>query len=105
MNTGWVGGPPGIGNRISIKYTRRCIDAILNDNIKDEYVEDDIFKFQIPKEIIGIPSNILNPINAWEDKEKFLTESKKLGNMFITNYNKYIEDKYTDYSGYGPKLP
>lgn len=104
VNTGWVGGGVGIGERISIKHTRSCIDAILNDNIKDDYETDDIFNFKIPKEIKGVPSNFLNPKNIWKDEKQFLIESKKLSNMFITNYDKYKEDKYTDYSMYGPKI-
>ena len=91
VNTGWVGGSPSLGaKRISIGDTRRIIDSILNQKINQQvFKTDDIFGLMIPENIEGVNSEILNPINAWSDKEKFQIESKKLSNLFKKNFIKY----------------
>jgi len=91
VNTGWVGGSPSSGaNRISISNTRKIIDAILNQNINNEnFNKDEIFGLMIPDKLEGIDSEILNPINAWDDKELFSSESKKLSDLFKQNFTKY----------------
>ena len=91
VNTGWVGGSPSSGaKRISIRNTRMIIDSILNQKINQtSFKKDDIFGLMIPNNLEGIDSEILNPINAWIDKEKFQVESKKLSNLFKDNFIKY----------------
>ena len=79
LNTGWSGGPYGIGKRISLKYTRAMVSAAINkdfDNI--EFVKEDFFGFSIPKECPNVPSNILSPMNTWEDKEAYKKQAKEL---------------------------
>ena len=66
INTGWSGGKYGIGQRMSLKYTRTIIDSIhkgIFDN--EEYENFSVFNFQIPKSCPNVPSNILNPKNTW----------------------------------------
>jgi phosphoenolpyruvate carboxykinase (ATP) len=91
VNTGWVGGSPSSrAKRISIRNTRMIIDSILNQKINQtSFKKDDIFGLMIPNNLEGIDSEILNPINAWIDKEKFQVESKKLSNLFKDNFIKY----------------
>ena len=83
INTGWSGGPYGIGERIKLKYTRRMVKAAINhelDNI--EFYKEDFFDLQIPKECPDIPSEILNPKNTWKDKKKYDETAKKLSTQF-----------------------
>jgi ATP-dependent phosphoenolpyruvate carboxykinase len=62
VNSGWSGGPYGVGNRMSIQATRACIDAILDGSIKDaEMVKDPIFGFEVPKALAGIDSHCVGP--------------------------------------------
>ena len=91
VNTGWVGGSPSSGaSRISIKDTRTIIDSILNKSInKSNFTKDDIFGLLIPNKLNGIEDHILNPINAWKNKEEFHLESKKLSDLFKENFIKY----------------
>ena len=91
VNTGWVGGSPSSGaNRISIKDTRTIIDSILNKTInKSNFNKDDVFGLMIPEQLNGIEDHILNPVNAWNDKDEFHLESKKLSNLFKENFIKY----------------
>ena len=86
VNTGWSGGPYGIGKRISIKDTRAIIDSILNDNI--EHTVTDIFEgfnFEIPKSLPGVNDDILNPRNTWDDKDKYDKAREELLELFAKN--------------------
>ena len=106
VNTGWIGGGYGVGNRISIKDTRKCIDSILSgDILKSTFENDNIFNLNIPTNIEGIDSNILNPKKSWKNIDDYNIQSEKLSTMFKENYNKYIvNDKDIEkYLRYGPK--
>ncbi len=104
INTGWIGGVYGVGNRISIKNTRKCIDAILSGDIeKCDFTKDGIFGFKIPKELPGLSKEICNPILSWNNKVQFVTTSYMLSTMFQDNYKKYTGEGLKDYSDYGPK--
>ena len=91
VNTGWIGGSPASGaKRISISDTRCIIDNILNNSINDSSFEkDEYFGLNIPTELKGIKSEILNPINAWADKNSFINTSHSLSNLFKDNFKKY----------------
>ena len=91
VNTGWIGGSPSSGaSRISIKDTRNIIDSILNEKInQSDFKKDKIFGLMMPGYLEGIDSQILDPINAWSDKEKYQFESKKLSDLFKENFIKY----------------
>jgi phosphoenolpyruvate carboxykinase (ATP) len=105
VNTGWTGGKYGVGHRMSIKDTRACINAILDGSIKDsEFDTTKTFGLHVPKTLGDINPAILNPRNAWEDKEAFDATRDELAKMFIENYKRYQEGGYTDYSEFGPQL-
>ncbi len=93
VNTGWTGGPYGIGKRMSIKDTRACINAILDGSINESEFETlDVFNLSIPKTLKGVKdNNILNPRNTWEDKEAYDKQLKELASMFIKNFDRYNE--------------
>jgi phosphoenolpyruvate carboxykinase (ATP) len=107
VNTGWTGGPYGVGKRMSIKDTRACINGILNGSINDaEFEILDIFNLAIPKELEGVAdNNVLNPRNTWEDKESYDNQLKKLASMFIENFNRYADAPNSEiYKAAGPQL-
>jgi len=105
VNTGWSGGAYGTGERMPIKATRKCIDAILEGSIRDAtFVKDPVFGFEYPTELPGVPQGILDPRNAWEDKEAYDAQRLKLANMFKDNYRLYQEPGMTDYSTGGPSV-
>ena len=97
-------GPYGIGERISIKNTRNCIDAILDNSIQEaEFNKDQIFGFEIPKQLSNVDAEICNPILAWDNEENYNAQSNKLATMFKENYIQYISPGFTNYSEFGPK--
>ena len=105
VNTGWTGGAYGVGKRMSIKNTRACINAILDGSIQhSEFDTTAIFRLQVPKTLGNIKPDILNPRNAWEDKELFDKTRNELAEMFINNYKKYQTQEHRDYAQYGPIL-
>lgn len=90
VNTGWSGGPYGIGNRIDIRYTRSMVRAALEGELeKAEFYPHPVFKVLIPSECPGVPSTILNPRNTWEDKEAYDKQAKKLAKLFNDNFKKF----------------
>jgi phosphoenolpyruvate carboxykinase (ATP) len=106
VNTGWVGGPYGVGERISIKNTRNCINSILDNSILNaDFKKDEIFGFDIPYELENVSSDICNPETAWIDNNIFNynEHANNLAVMFKENYKQYIHPEFTDYSSFGPK--
>ena len=94
VNTGWIGGSPSSGaKRISISDTRCIIDNILNGSINNSsFKKDDFFGLYIPNQLEGVKTKILNPVNAWRNKDFFIAESKKLSDLFKTNFKKYGDE-------------
>jgi len=104
VNTGWSGGPYGVGNRINIKYSRAMVTAALSgalDVVK--YRHDDLFNLDIPTEVEGVPSEILDPKNTWTDKDSYDKSAKKLAHMFIENFEKF-ENVSSEIINAGPKI-
>jgi len=106
VNTGWTGGGYGVGKRMSLKDTRACINAILDGTITEsEFDTTKTFRLQVPKTLGDINPELLNPRNAWEDKEEFDKTRDKLAEMFIENFKRYQDaDNEFDFSEAGPKV-
>jgi phosphoenolpyruvate carboxykinase (ATP) len=103
VNTGWVGGGYGVGERISIKNTRNCINAILDGSILESKLKKDtLFGFEIPEELNEVGREICDPRVAWGNDKEYNKKAVRLVKMFRGNYNQYIDSKFTDYSKYGP---
>jgi len=105
VNTGWTGGPYGVGKRMSLPATRACINAILDGSINEsEFEMLPIFNLAIPKSIKGVDSTILNPRNTWADKAAYDEQLKKLAKLFQENFKRYEGYGNFDYSAAGPQL-
>lgn len=107
VNTGWSGGSYGVGKRMSIQTTRSCIDAILDGSAAMcEYVKDDVLGFDIPVSLPGVETHLLNPRNAWKDKEKYDKTAKQLAEMFAKNFKKFDKpgSHEHDLAQYGPRF-
>lgn len=106
VNTGWTGGGYGVGKRMSLKDTRACINAILDGSINEsEFDTTKTFRLQVPKTLGDINPELLNPRNAWEDKEAFDATRDRLAEMFIENFKRYQDaDSEYDFSAAGPKI-
>jgi len=90
INTGWSGGPYGIGKRIDLKYTRKMVSATLKGTLEDiPYETHETFNLDYPTSCYDIPASILNPRNTWHDKNQYDFSAKRLAKLFINNFKKF----------------
>ena len=91
INTGWTGGPYGVGERINLPYTRAMVSAAMNGALDEvAYREDNIFGLQVPKTCPGVPDQVLNPRETWEDKAKYDIQAHALAARFRKNFTQYV---------------
>lgn len=91
INTGWSGGPYGIGERISLSHTRAMVTAAIEGQLAHtEFEMERSFGLNIPKSCPNVPSEILNPRNTWKDKEAYDIQATKLTNLFRENFEKFL---------------
>ena len=92
VNTGWTGGPFGVGERISIRYTRALLNAALSGELVEvEYQKDPVFGFDVPRSCKGVPSQILDPANTWGNREEYMRKYDALAARFIDNFKLMME--------------
>jgi phosphoenolpyruvate carboxykinase (ATP) len=90
LNTGWVGGPYGIGQRIAIAHTRAVITAALSGALeKVGYTEHPIFGVAIPETCPGVPKELLNPSSTWPDAAAYHAQACQLAQAFMDNFAQY----------------
>ncbi len=105
LNTGWTGGPYGVGKRMSLPHTRAIIDAIHSGELdKAPTIEDAMFGFQVPTHVKGVPNEVLVPKNTWKEPSKFDETAKKLASLFKKNFEKYEDHASEAIRGAGPRL-
>ncbi|MCD4736198.1 MAG: phosphoenolpyruvate carboxykinase (ATP), partial [Bacteroidales bacterium] len=89
INTGWSGGPYGIGSRMDINLTRKMVNAALEGELDGvEYEYDPMFHLNIPKTCPDVPSEILFPKNTWKDKAAYDQTAEKLAKKFSDAFDK-----------------
>ncbi|RAL40604.1 hypothetical protein DM860_006674 [Cuscuta australis] len=94
VNTGWSAGSYGTGRRIKLAHTRKIIDAIHSGELLEaKYAKTEVFGLEIPTTIEGVPSEILNPINTWADKDAYNATLLKLGGLFKKNFEGFLNYK------------
>ncbi|GGG66745.1 phosphoenolpyruvate carboxykinase [ATP] [Salipiger pallidus] len=91
VNTGWTGGAYGTGNRMPIKATRALLHAALNGSLsKVDFRKDPNFGFDVPVNVEGVPTLLLDPRKTWDDKAAFDVQAEKLVKMFSDNFEQYL---------------
>ncbi|XP_061336878.1 phosphoenolpyruvate carboxykinase (ATP) 1-like [Gastrolobium bilobum] len=94
VNTGWSAGSYGYGSRIKLQYTRKIIDAIHSGSLLNaDYTKTEIFGLEIPTEVEGVPSEILDPVNTWSDKNAYEETLLKLAGLFKKNFETFTNYK------------
>lgn len=90
VNTGWTGGPYGVGHRMSLKHTRALLNAALDGSLSNvEFESDSVFGLSIPKSCEGVPGEILNPRNTWSDAAAYDAKAHHLNELFQNNFKKF----------------
>lgn len=92
VNTGWSGGPYGVGARMPLRHTRALITAALNGSlVKAGFETHDVFGVAIPKACPNVPTDILNPRNTWADKDAYDARANFLADAFLKNFEKFSD--------------
>ncbi len=93
VNTGWTGGPYGTGNRMKLAWTRRMVNAALAGELDDvETTTEPVFGLQVPAAVEGVPSEVLQPRQTWDDASAYDAKAEQLAGMFADNFEKYREN-------------
>lgn len=105
VNTGWTGGPYGIGKRMKLDYTRSMISAALDGKLDGlSYESHPIFGMEMPLTCPGVPADLLNPRNTWSDSKEYDLQCRNLAQQFITNFQKYASGVSEEICAAGPKV-
>ncbi len=105
INTGWVGGPYGIGKRISIHYTRAILAAALKGDLEHvPYRTDPVFGFQVPLQCPGVPDEVLDPSSSWSNRDEYWKKYRQLAMRFIENFRKFADACPPEVLAAGPKV-
>ncbi len=104
VNTGWIGGPYGIGKRISIRYTRALLNAALDGKLLSvPYRKDLVFGFEVPQQCEGVPEQVLDPSGSWGDKAYYKQKYRELATRYMENFKKYEEGCSPEVVAAGPR--
>ncbi|MDE3236635.1 MAG: phosphoenolpyruvate carboxykinase (ATP) [Bacteroidota bacterium] len=105
INTGWSGGPYGVGKRMSLPYTRAMITAALNGQLENvEYERHAVFGMMMPKQCPGVPVNVLHPRYTWADRVAYDAMAKNLAEQFLKNFEKYASGVGEEILAAAPKI-
>lgn len=105
INTGWSGGPYGVGSRIKLKYTRAMISAILEGELeKVELDAHPIFGLHMPKYCPGVPTELLDPMNTWLQKGAYVSKAIQLAHSFHINFDKFASEASEEILSGGPLI-
>jgi phosphoenolpyruvate carboxykinase (ATP) len=106
VNTGWVGGPYGVGKRIGISHTRALLNAALTGELLNvDYDTDPVFGFEVPKSCDGVPADVLDPASSWPSKTQYMEKYRELAARFVENFRKFEHSVAPEVLSAGPRLP
>jgi len=105
INTGWSGGPYGVGNRMKLSYTRSMITAAMNGDLDQvSFQPHAVFGFDMPTSCPDVPSELLIPENTWADKNEYTKKAYELAAMFVKNFEKYASQANEEILNAAPKV-
>ena len=105
VNTGWTGGPYGVGSRMKLGYTRAMVQAALSGQLVNaQFATDPIFGFAVPTEVPDVPSGVLQPRGTWADGDAYDAQARALATMFRDNFDQYADRVSDDVRNAGPTV-
>ena len=105
MNTGWTGGPYGVGSRMKIAYTRAMIRAALSGELDHVgYQRHPVFNIEMPTTCADVPAAVLDPRSTWADKAAYDQQAAKLARMFVENFKSFEQDVPAAVKDAGPRV-
>ena len=105
VNTGWSGGPYGVGSRMKLSWTRQMVRAALKGLLDDvQYTSDPVFGLAVPAEVPDVPNDVLMPRNTWSDAAAYDEQAAKLAAMFAENFRQFADEVSEDVRKAGPTV-
>lgn len=105
INTGWTGGPYGIGQRMDLASTRQMVTAALDGSVEEsDFVRDPIFNVDVPQYVDGVSRRVLNPRDTWADKAAYDETARRVAKMFIDNAVEKYPDMAPEVLAAGPNI-
>ncbi|MDX2062534.1 MAG: phosphoenolpyruvate carboxykinase (ATP), partial [Bacteroidia bacterium] len=105
INTGWTGGPYGVGSRMKLPFTRAMIAAALAGKLDSvAYTTDPVFGLSIPNEVPGVPAEVLNPRSAWADPAAYDLKAAHLAQLFNDNFAKFSDFASDEIKAAAPRI-
>ena len=103
VNTGWTGGPYGVGHRMDIEHTRNIVRAAIGGQLdRATYEDDPIFRVAVPTSVPGVPDELLQPRATWVDPDAYDATARRLAAMFAANFAEYADGVSEGVRGAGP---
>ncbi|MCA1718052.1 MAG: phosphoenolpyruvate carboxykinase (ATP) [Actinobacteria bacterium] len=103
INTGWSGGPYGVGSRIDLDATRQMVQAVINGKLDGaETRTDPFFGLNVPVEVPGVPTELLDPRETWDDKDAYDQQARELAHLFAENFKKFEDHVDEEVKEAGP---
>ncbi len=104
INTGWTGGPYGVGRRIDIPHTRAIVNAVLEGRLDEAPMRrDPVFGFEIPEHVPGVPDRLLLPRETWADKAAYDAQERRLARMFQENFRQFADQAAAEILAAAPR--
>jgi phosphoenolpyruvate carboxykinase (ATP) len=104
VNTGWTGGPYGVGSRMKIGQTRAMITAALEGRLDAvAYRKHPVFNLDVPSMCPDVPDNVLDPRSTWTDPARYDAQAARLAAMFVENFKHFEKDVAPSVTNAGPK--
>lgn len=104
VNTGWTGGPFGVGKRFSIHHTRALLNAALDGRLLDvKFRKDKLFGFEVPTSCPDVPPDVLDPASTWGNKDEYWKKYDALAARYIDNFKQYKDGCSAEVAAAGPK--
>jgi phosphoenolpyruvate carboxykinase (ATP) len=103
VNTGWTGGPYGVGSRMKLSYTRAMLRAALSGELdRVSFSKDPVFGFEVPTQVPGVPTEVLSPRTTWSDPAGYDKQAERLAAMFRDNFEQYRSEVPASVAAAGP---
>jgi phosphoenolpyruvate carboxykinase (ATP) len=105
INTGWTGGPYGVGQRMNIQHTRAMVHAAIERSLDDvEFTVDPIFGLSVPASVPDVPTDVLQPRGTWTDPLAYDDAARKIATMFVENFRQFEDRLGPDVASAGPRV-
>ena len=105
VNTGWSGGPYGVGQRIRITHTRAMVTAILDHRLREvPTAPDPVFGIHVPTGCPGVPPEVLQPRQTWADKAAYDAKARELAGRFVENFRQFLGHIQPEVANAGPRV-